>query len=643
MCGILGWASQREIDEKVFRQALDSLRHRGPDDEGVYWNPDRRVALGHRRLSIIDLSPGGRQPMTNEDGTLWVTYNGEIYNHPELREELLAKGHTFRSRTDTEVLLHLYEEEGEELVHRLTGMFAFALYDRPRNRLLLARDRLGIKPLYYAQPAGEFLFASEIKGILETGVVRREVDWQAIQDYFTYLFVPHPSTAFTQIKQLPPATLLRYDLGSRQCTLRRYWTPWHAGQGNGGSLSEESLKTQLRELLTDAVRGEMISDVPLGLFFSGGIDSTLLAALMARHSKEPVKTFTVGFRGPQHGIQDDLPYARLASRYLGTEHHELIVELHAMEDLFSLVEHFDQPFANPTFYLQYLIARETRAFVTVALSGVGGDELFGGYPKYQLFPWAGFLRAVPAPLGQATRSFLGQFREDSFSPLLRRAKRLLRGTGVPLEEQYLRWSYYLSGEEKGRLLNGKIFPGSLGPTRRLLQEDLARLPENLDVYGRLFYAELQTFLAGNLLEYTDKTTMAVGLETRVPLLDHRLVELSTQIPFRKKVRGGKAKMLLLDTFRDLLPPAIVQAPKRGFAPPLAQWMTRVLDRYFDRVLTEAAVRKQGIFHWEAIQRIRQEHKRGFRDASMELLGIILFDVWFRRYILEQPVTVEETR
>lgn len=640
MCGILGWVHPNSVEKPRLQRALDSLSHRGPDDEGLYLDPEHGVALGHRRLSIIDLSPAGRQPMTNEDGTLFITYNGEIYNHPELREELIAKGHRFRSRTDSEVLVHLYEEEGEELVHRLIGMFAFALYDRKRGRILLVRDRLGIKPLYYAQYNGAFLFASEIKAILATGELPVDVDWQGIWDYFTFLFVPYPRTAFQGIQSLPPATLLTYDLASRRIAQRRYWTPWQHGVHPDHAPSRERLKNQLRELLTDAVRGELISDVSLGVFFSGGIDSTLLAALMARCAKERIKTFTVGFQGPHLGNGGDLPYARLASRRLGTEHHELIVDLKGAEDLVSLIRCFDQPFANPTFYLQYLIAKQTKRFVTVALSGVGGDELFGGYPKYRLFPWAGLLGRLPAGSGRAARHLLAPLREGTWGPLLRRARRTLKGVGFSLPEQYVRWSYYLTEEEKHDLLNPAVCLGSPAPSPRLLEEAFATLPPEVDLYGKLFYAELQTFLAGNLLEYTDKMTMAVSLETRVPFLDHRLVELSAQIPFREKIRWGKPKAILLETFRDLLPPEIVGLAKRGFAPPIAQWMTAVLDRYFDQVMTQRVVEKEGIFRWEAIRRLRMEHKGQLRDASMELLGILIFDVWFRQYILKQPVGME---
>ncbi len=619
-------------------ELVKALRHRGPDDEGSYLSPDRRVGLAHTRLSILDLSPAGHQPMSNEGcpraggQTVWISYNGEIYNFQELREELTSKGHRFRSRTDTEVILHLYEEEGESVVNRLNGMFAFAIYDSSRNTLLLARDRLGVKPLYTAEHNGAFLFASEIKGILASGLIPKEVDWQAISDYFTFGFVPHPETAFRHIRTLPPVSTLWVDLKNRSQCLRTYWSPWNPREPASPEQTSMPMREQLRQLLEDSVRREQVSDVPLGVFFSGGIDSTLLTALMARQTKERVKTFTVGFQGKGFHPDDDLPYARLAAQAIGTEHHELMIDLKNVDEFLEMIRHFDQPFTNPTCYLQYLIAKETRRYVTVALSGVGGDELFGGYPRYRLFPMAPLLSRLPAPPGRWTRSMLGLLREDVWEPTLRQAKRLLRGVGVDFAEQYLRWTYSLDEQEKQRLLqlpNGE----SAQPASRYLREALGCLPPAIDRYGRLLFADLKSFLADNLLEYTDKASMAVALEVRVPFLDHRLVELSARIPFHDKVRGSQLKVLLKETFQDILPKEIVQAPKRGFSPPIVEWVDEVFDRYFEETLTPQEAAKQGFFSWEAIQRLRQAHRERRQNCWAELLGVILFDTWWRRYIL----------
>lgn len=635
MCGIAGIASPKPIDERILPAYVEALRHRGPDDEGIYVNPQRTVGLAHTRLSILDLSAAGHQPMANEDETLWITYNGEIYNFQELREELLRKGHRFRSQTDTEVLLHLYEETGEEVVQRLVGMFAFALYDQKNNRLFLARDRLGIKPLYYTDHAGMFLFASEIKALLSTQHVPVSVNWQAIWDYFTFAFVPHPDTAFEGILQLPPAHTLTINLATRRSSLRRYWTPWgHASKNEDHSY--EALRSQVRETLRTAVRSELVSDVPLGLFFSGGIDSTLLAALMGRHSGKKVQSFTVVFPELENLDRSDLAYARLASKTLGTEHHELPVRLEEPRGFLEMIRYMDQPFGNATLYLQHLIAKATRQHVTVALSGVGGDELFGGYPKYQLLPLAPFLRLIPNSVGRVARQTLALFHEDLWSPILRRTKRALRGAGVPLAEQYTRWAYSFDEIEKTRLLSGFRQHGRIPESSvRIVEKILAKVPSQIDRYGKIFSAELETFLADNLLAYTDAATMAVALETRVPFLDHRLVELAARIPFHDKLRRGRPKHILIDAFRDLLPEPIAKAPKRGFSPPLAAWMNRVLDRYFDEILLPQQRKGNGPFSWEAIQTLRVAHRRGRTDASSELLSILMFDIWYRHYILKQ--------
>ena len=611
---------------------LGRLRHRGPDDEGVFLSPDRTLGLAHTRLSILDLSSAGHQPMANEEQTLWITYNGEIYNFQELRRDLESKGRPFRSRTDTEVILRLYEEEGEEMVRRLDGMFAFCIYDRRRNRLFLARDRMGIKPLYYAEHAGNFLFASEIKALLAAEILPVRVNWQAVSDYFTFSFVPHPETAFERILQLPPAHTMILEFASREPVLRRYWTPWPA-EPEHREEPYETRREQVRDLCSEAVKSELVSDVPLGLFFSGGIDSTLLAALMMRHSGR-VKTFTVTFRGSGAGLSEDSSYARFASSVLGTDHRELVVELEDPEQFLNTIDLVDQPFGNATVYLQHLIAKTTRREVTVALSGVGGDELFGGYPKYHLFPWAPLLRRIPRSVGRGARRFLGLAPERACAPILRRAKRLLRGVGLPLAEQYLRWSYSFDEPEKIALLPGVFRQGLFKPSVRFIETAMALCPPSEGSYSRVFSAELEHFLADNLLEYTDKATMAVALEARVPLLNHRLVELSARIPFHDKIRWGNAKHILIDAFRDLIPREIAAAPKRGFSPPMDRWMAGVLDRYFDETLNRRQVEKDGIFSWEALQALRAAHQSGRRDASFELTAVLMFDVWHRRYILK---------
>ncbi len=642
MCGIAGIIhfSSEPVQESRLQTLIQTLKHRGPDDNGFYLNPDRSVGFIHTRLSILDLSAAGHQPMSSEgcaccrskQGNAWITYNGEIYNFQDLRKTLEKQGHRFSSNTDTEVLLHLYAEEGPSFVKKLNGIFAFAIYDPQKKRVLLARDPLGVKPLFYAQRGNGFVFGSEIKALLATGLIPAEVDWQGISDYFTYLFVPHPKTAFKEIVNLPPATLITVDLVSGKFSSESYWSPFSKTTATQASYDE--LKESVRMLLTDAVRRQMISDVPVGLFFSGGIDSTLLAALMAPHSKGKLKTFTVIFEEFGESARSDAHYARLASRMIGTDHHELSVRLNKPEKFIESIRWVDQPLANQTLYLQHLIAQETRKEVTVALSGVGGDELFGGYAKYRLLPWAPLLRRFPRPIGKTLHRFAEMApRENGF---LRRMKRISRGFGQPLADQYTQWGYRLDEAEKQLLLPVFSQNGPWVPASRIALDRMQHSGSVSNDYQKVFAAELGLFLSDNLLEYTDKATMSVALETRVPFLDLRLVELSAAIPFHDKMDLWSSKKILTDAFADLLPVEIRKAPKRGFGGPLNRWLTGCFNYYFDSVMTPARIKKEGIFDCDLVQRMRRTHHAGQRDLSSELLSILMFDSWYRSYILGEP-------
>lgn len=625
MCGISGIVGP-QASQHIIEAMSASLAHRGPNDSGIYLDPDKNVALGHRRLSIIDLSEAGRQPMSNQDDSIWITYNGEVYNFRSLKKLLQSKPYSYKSNTDTEVILHLYEEKEKGCLEALNGIFALAIYDKTREKLILARDRAGVKPLYYAYKDGHFLFASEIKAILKSGLIQTDIDWQAAYDYFSYLYVPHPQTIFKDIKQLPPGCHLTFDLKTKAIDIESYWNP---------DLSETiedypMLKESLIHLLKDSVKRQLISDVPLGVFLSGGMDSTVLVGLMAQCSSERVKTFTVLFEGEGIKPYDETEYARRVSQQFGTEHHELVVNVSKIDDLFDLVSCFDQPFANPTFYLSYLISKQTKRYVTVALSGAGGDELFGGYPRYRALSYATFLQKMPKHVSRWTEKLLRLIPENYEKPTIRRAKLLARGLSHDLPEQYLRWTYYFSQEEKDRLLKQNEFDSSVRFIEKYLQE--SERFANDDLHKRILFLDLNMFLADNILEYTDKTSMAVALEVRVPFLDHRVVQLGFKIPFKYKIKNGTTKYILKDTFRDLIPAENLNAPKRGFCPPLAAWMDKYLDRYFDDFLTKEYADRQGIFNWDYIQLLRDQHKQRKRDNSMELFGIIMFDVWYRKYI-----------
>lgn len=637
MCGIAGvvnWGNHETV-----ARMTDVQRHRGPDDSGVCFFPEERVGLGHRRLSVIDLSPAGRQPMSTDGGQVWIVFNGEIYNFGDLRRDLEHGGCRFRSRTDTEVLLHLYEKEGTECVRRLNGMFAFAILDRRRGKLILARDHLGIKPLYYYHDKGRFAFGSEIKAILSSGIYSADLNWQGLYDYFTYLYVPCPQTIFRGIFQVPPAHVLELDLRRNHLQLWRYWQLEGAGakRRDGGRDSEEA-KEILRGLLADSVQRQMISDVPIGMFLSGGVDSPILTGLMAQISPQPVRTFTVVFEGKGLKFYDERDAARAVARKFGTVHSEITVGITEPLEMLDLVEFFDQPFGNPTFYLMYLISKHTRRETKVALCGAGGDELFAGYPRYRAMALARWLRWMPRPLLHGARWLLDLPGDTYRTMTLRRMRRLLDGLDEDFARQFMKWTYFLDDTQKKLLLNHLAYAtgganGGCLPSDRIIRRYLQDSPL-ADFGNRVLHLDLQTFLPDNLLEYTDKMSMAVGLEVRVPYLDYRVVEHSLAIPFHDKLRGGKSKVILKETFADLLPDANRKAPKKGFNVPLAIWMRDRLDRYFDHSMSRAEVERQAIFNWEYIQLLRDQHRAGKRDNSYELFSIIMFDVWYRKYILQ---------
>lgn len=627
MCGIFGLIKSN-LDSIYFSNIVETLKHRGPDGKGhVYL--DNSVFLGHTRLSIIDLTENAKQPMCTDNEKIWISYNGEIYNFRELRKDLEKQGYRFKSTSDTEVILNLYAKNRENCLEDLNGMFAFVIYDREKKKLFIARDRLGIKPLYYAFYNGNFVFASEIKTILATGLIPKEVAWQAIYDYFSFLNVPAPQTAFKNIVQLPPAHYLMFDLENSKMEIVNYWKP-KLNSGKDVNESYDETKRKLLNLVNDSVKRQLISDVPLGVFLSGGIDSSVLTAVAAKNLGERIKTFTVVFEEDNAKLYDESIYAKEVSDFIGTEHYEIPVRLGEPEKLLDLINCFDQPFANPTFYLSYLISKETRKYVKVALSGAGGDELFGGYPRYTVLKFAKLLSLFPKEFSRL--SLLANILpENENSHLPRRIKLFLRGLGERLPEQYLRWTYYLSDEDKKQFLGPLLNNEPLKKSTRIIEQYLSENTNEL--LNNIQYVDLKTFLPDNILEYTDKTSMACGLEVRVPFLDHRIVELSYNMPAKYKIRNNISKYILKDAFKDLLPQKILTSPKRGFCPPLSFWIENNFNFYFEKILTKEYIRKQGIINWDYIQMLRKQHVLKQHDNSMELFGIIMFDVWFKKYFL----------
>jgi asparagine synthase (glutamine-hydrolysing) len=635
MCGICGLVGLDNLE--VITAMTTSLVHRGPDDRGEFRDREARVALGHRRLSILDRSALGRQPMSSEDGQLHLTFNGEIYNYRTLRDRLDPAGRRFRSGPDTEVILRLYEERGKAAFPALDGMFAFALYDARQGRLHLVRDPLGIKPLYYAVTPGKLLFGSEIKCLLASGAYRAEIDWQSAHDFFSYLYVPSPRTMFAGIEQLLPGHSLEYDVRRREVVgIERFWDPWRGRRetiDHGRSPAE--WRREIRATLSAAVDRQRMGDVPIGAFLSGGIDSNILVGLMAEQSTTPVRTFTMRFDEPGLDYYDERHEARRIAARFGTEHHEIPVDLSHAEEMLDLVEFFDQPFGNTTFYLTWLLSRETRREVTVALSGVGGDELFGGYPRYRAVQAMHWLRWVPPSLGRVGVGLLRPFRDHFGNRRLHRIRALLGGLDPDPAEQYLRWVYYLDEERKAQLLMPHGKQESPLRSSRVLAERLAEMPaewRNNEAGNRFSWLDIETFLPDNLLAYTDRMSMAWGLEVRVPFLDQALVELAFAIPFSLKQNRRGSKWILRETFADLIPEANRHVAKKGFNLPLGVWMRTRFDRLFEERLSRAYVEREGIFRYEAIERLREEHRQGLRDNGYELFALLIFDAWYRKYI-----------
>lgn len=618
MCGICGYVGFR--DPEMLERMTGTLKLRGPDDAGTALFPEEKVGLGHRRLAIIDLSPAGHQPMFGRNGLCCIVYNGEVYNFLELRKELISRGWNGASRSDTEVILGCYEHWGLGMMARLDGIFAFALYDAERKKVFLARDHLGVKPLYYTLSSGRLLFGSEIKALLVTGLISPDLNEQALWDYLTFTYVPCPGTMYRGILQLPPGHVGEFDLASGRFTLTRYWNPL---LNLGPMLTDAGeMRLQVRSLLSQTVRAQMVSDVPLGAFLSGGIDSTVVVGLMAEHSSGPVNTFTAVFPDAEVGYVDETLAARRVAERFATNHEEVQIPLPTLDDLTTILSWTDQPFGNPTLILSFLISRAIRRNVTVALSGAGGDELFGGYVRYRYFPIARkLIRHFPSGLG-AFAGAVNRFWPGSLKPELRgRAFKFFRGLTNDIGEHYLLWTYFLDEDQKARLLPAE---GDRQPSRRVLQKLFEEAEVLGDPINALEYVDLLSYLRDDILEYTDKSSMATSLEVRVPFLSPRMVELSLRIPGRNKIQWGKSKIVLREAFRDLIPAENLHRPKMGFSAPARVWMNN-LDPLFDELLTDLP--RDCPLNVETIQRLRMEHRTGFQHHSQTLFSLLMLLAW----------------
>jgi asparagine synthase (glutamine-hydrolysing) len=576
MCGIAGAISLGRTRPDVVAGMLAALQHRGPDDSGLWTSEDARVTLGQRRLAVIDLTPSGRNPMAWDGGRLWITYNGEIYNFRELRRELEGEGYSFRTRTDTEVILASYDRWGVKCLEKLVGMFAFALWDSSSDRLFLARDRLGKKPLYYSVDRGRLVFASELKAILVDPDFPGKIDPDSLSLYLRYGYVPSPHSIFQAVRSLPPAHYALYEKG--KLAVERYWDPIGIALGERFQGDEREAERELERLVTEAVRGRMIADVPLGAFLSGGIDSSLIVALMQEQSTKPVLTFTVRFDNPEFNEADD---AAAVARHLGTEHHEETCSTAEMLGLLDAVAgQLDEPFADSSAIPTHLVSKITRRHVTVALSGDGGDELFFGYPRYHAEARQGWLLSAPRPL----RLLAAMLADSVPRRRFRRAAQVLRTDSV---DGYDRFVTLWSPGEVARLTRRPAIENAV------YRQTFERV-EPISRQQRPPLIDLVTYLPEDILTKVDRMSMAVSLETRCPLLDHRVVEFALRLPLEMKWHGGRGKWLLRRILYRRVPRELLERPKMGFGVPLADWFRGPLRASMEERIAGAVLEDLGL-------------------------------------------------
>jgi asparagine synthase (glutamine-hydrolysing) len=623
MCGIAGFVDLNQTGptisgQEVVDRMCQIIKHRGPDDQGTYLKDG--VALGMRRLSIIDLV-GGHQPISGEDGSVTIVFNGEIYNFLELKPKLQALGHTFKTDSDTEAIVHAYEEFGSRCVDHLRGMFAFAIWDAKARTLFVARDRVGKKPLYYTTtPEGIFVFGSELKSLLAHPDVQRELNPKALDAYLTLGYVPDPLSIFRNINKLPPGFYLTFsDDGVK---VNRYWDFRFEPVA---VRSESDYLAELRELLDESVRLRLISDVPLGAFLSGGIDSSTVVALMARHMGQPVKTFSIGFHEDSY---NELKYARLTAEKFNTDHHEFFVTPDICSIVDELVWHFDEPFADSSAIPTYMVSKLARDHVTVVLSGDGGDELFAGYTRYVVDrKRQGFAR-LPKPL-----------RENLMRPLSEAlphatwGRNYLHNVSLDPISRYLDSISVFTSLNRNSLYTSD-FKSNLGSSAyvRTLFHDLVNQVQTGESLDQLLYLDSKTYLPGDILTKVDRMSMAVSLEARAPLLDHKLIEFVTNVPASLKLSGLETKYLLKKAVRDLVPAEILNRPKQGFGVPIQEWINQQLRSRVRETLTEPRTRQRGYLNSQYVDVLLDEHERGRRDHSMGLWSLFMLELWHRQFV-----------
>ncbi len=633
MCGIAGIVDfdGRPIDEAVVRKMCAAICHRGPDDEGVLTIPaqpaerEPRAVLGNRRLSIIDVA-GGHQPLANEDGTIWTVQNGEIYNFAPLRDRLERAGHRFKTRTDTEVIVHLYEEMGDAFVGELDGMFALALWDDRRKRLILARDRFGKKPLLYAEREGRLWFGSEFQALLSDDSIRRALNLEALDEYLSFMAVPAPLSIYQDIRKLPPAHFLVREAAGTSVT--RYWSLAYTPKRN---VSEADAASEVRRLLTEAVRKRLVSEVPLGAFLSGGVDSSAVVALMAGLTSRPVKTFSIGFEEAQY---NELPHARRIAQRYGCEHHEFEVQPRALEVVPTLVRHYGEPYADSSAIPSFYLAKLTRQHVTVALNGDGGDEAFAGYGWHLAGRLAERWQQVPSVVRSVAENAARALTPASADRRSRatRVTRFVAGASRPRPAQYRAWLSVFSAD-----LKRELYLRAPGPFPDRLACVFAGA-EELDGVDAMLAADVAWYLPTDLLVKMDIATMANSLEARSPFLDRDLAEFVATLPSTLKLRGRESKYILKRALEDLVPAENMYRRKQGFAVPIAGWFRGELRDYLaDHVLSRRFT-ERGLFRSDTVQRIFDDHQQGRADYAHHLWVLLMLELWFREYMDPVPAS-----
>ncbi|MFK7924897.1 MAG: asparagine synthase (glutamine-hydrolyzing) [Bacteroidia bacterium] len=621
MCGISGifYADQdRPVQIHELKNMTTSMIHRGPDDEGFF--QDRNVGFGFRRLSIIDLSTG-HQPLANEDDSVWIVFNGEVYNFPELRERMMAKGHQFKTGTDTETIVHLYEEYGPDCVNHLRGMFAFVIWDKRKRKMFCARDRFGIKPFFFHLSGERFVFGSEIKTVLAAGGFDRQVNLQALDSYFTYKYITGEHTIFQEVQKLLPGHRMELTLKDGRWDVKEdaYWQIQFAPDY---SLSEQDWCEQIEAELSAAVKMRMIADVPLGAFLSGGVDSSSVVALMAQNSANPIKTFSIGFKEKAF---NELPYAREVAKLYGTEHHEQIIEPESISLLPKLIQSYDEPYADSSAIPTYYVSKFAREYVTVVLSGDGGDELFAGYNSYPKLSKLHKYNRMPAAFNRHFWGGVNRMLPDT-----------VKGKGLSyylsLDRQTVGAHYALwQRPERQQLYKGALWDqvkGQLGEEYKL---SLLRASNTKDYLSRMQELDMQTYMVDDILTKVDRASMLNSLEARVPILDHKVAELSFRIPPSMKLKQGQKKYILREAMRKHLPSSILDHKKQGFSVPLGAWFKDSLKEYMNDRLLSSNSNLSEYLNQDYIRQIVDAHQNGMRDLNGKIWSLVVMDAWLEQY------------